>query len=250
MKGEKAVKINLYISCICLGLTVLMLVAATVAYFSQQKQTVSVLTSGNVEITLSEAAVKATPAGDLIEDTEAPRIFGGAEETVNDYGCVYPGQSIYKDPTIKNVGSEDAWIAAKITVTDGRGDLTRVMGYYGHDGIDIQVLLSGGVFDETVHFGEWNGMDNVIHNDHYAMVQVPNAQEGIFEFYFFFLNPVSTGDSVTLFEHFSVPDDWSNEDLQNLIDLKIKVQAFGVQKLEFESCYDSMTEAFPTLFSF
>ncbi len=248
MKAEKIVKFNLYMSCILLVVFILMLVATTIAYFSDTKTVSNTMTTGNVKIALSEAAVKLDDAGNLVEDTSAPRIFGSADAVVNDYGRVYPGQSIYKDPTIINTGTNDAWIAAKVTVYDGRGDLTKLMGYEGYEDIDIEMLLSGGLLDEKVHFGKWNGYDNVCHNDHYVMLQVPDTANSKFEFYFIMLEPVKTGESVVLFDHVNFLDSWDGSQMQNFIDLKLDVQAFGVQTFDLNSCLEAMTEAFPDHF--
>lgn len=249
MNVNKIVKFNLYMSCILLAVFVLMFVGVTVAYFTSTKQATTTFTSGNVKITLSEAAVKRDAAGNLVEDVRQPRIFGAAENTViNNYGRIYPGQSICKDPTITNIGDEAEWIAAKVTLTDGAGDLTRIMGYEGFDSIDIEVLLSGGLLDESVHFGTWNGIDNVCHNDRYAMVQIPNAPEGEYTFYFLLLQPLEVGKSVVIFDQIAFPEEWNNLEMQQLTDLKIHVQAYGVQTFQLESCLQAMTKAFPDHF--
>lgn len=249
MNEKKIIKFNLYMSVILLLILVFMFTGATVAYFTSTKQATATFTSGNVEITLSEASVKKDMSGNLVEDTKEPRIFGLAEETViNDYGKIYPGMSIYKDPTITNIGDEPEWIAAKVTLTDGAGSLTKVMGYEGYESIDIEVLLSGGLLDENVHFGTWNGIENVCHNDRYAMIQIPNATQGEYEFYFLLLQPISVGESVLLFDQINFPKEWNDTEMQELVDLKIHVQAFGVQTLQLESCLQAMTEAFPEHF--
>lgn len=248
MNERKLVKFNLYMSCILLCLLVVILVATTFAYFSSTKQMTNTFTSGTVEITLSEAAVKRTENGDLVEDPSQRRVFGTADAAFHDYGVVHPGQSIYKDPTVTNVGNSPEWIAVKVVLTDGSGDLTKIMGYDGYEDIDIEILLSGGLLDETVHFGKWNGIDDVCHNDRYAMIQNSDAAAGVFEFYFLLLKPVQPGESVTIFDHVSFPEEWDNTDMQQLIDLTVHVQAFGVQTLELDNCMDAMVNAFPEHF--
>jgi predicted ribosomally synthesized peptide with SipW-like signal peptide len=225
-----------------------MLVGTTIAYFSSTKQMTNTFTSGNVEISFSEAAVKRDAYGNYVEDTEARRVFGGIDTIIHDYGKVYPGQSIYKDPTIVNTGTEPEWIAAKVVFTDGAGDLTKIMGYEGYEDIDIEVLLSGGLLDEEIHFGTWNGYADVCHNDRYAMIQVPNAAAGEYAFYFLMLQPVAPGEKVVIFDHISFPPEWNNSEMQNLNALQIHVQAFGVQTLNLDSCLKAMLEAFPNHF--
>ena len=139
-----------------------MFVSVTVAYFTDTEKASSTFTSGNVEIALSET------------------------EYINDYGAVYPAQIISKDPTITNTGDDAEWIAAKVVLKDGAGDITRVLGYGEDDAdnIDIKLLLSGGLLDEGTRFGEWNGISGVRYNEHYAMIQVPNASHNEYIFYF------------------------------------------------------------------
>ena len=249
MKSFKAAKIMFYSSFILLGAILITLVGTTLAYFTVTRQsTNNTLTAGNITIVLSEAAVKAEPSGNLAEDPQMPRIIGGRDTVFNNYGKVYPGQTIFKDPTILNTGTLPAWIAAKITFTDGAGDLTKVMGYEGYEDIDIEVLLSGGLLDEGTRFGVWNGIPNVTYNDRYAMIQVPNAAQGRFEFFFLILAPMDSGQSVTLFDHILFPPEWNNAEMQQLADLTIHIEAFGVQATQTDNCLGAMSEAFPKHF--
>lgn len=250
-KQQKIVKFNLISCCVILTVFLLMLVGTTIAYFSDRKQTTNTFTAGNAKIVLSEAAVKRDAEGNLVKDPDKPRIFGGNDVVINDYGTVYPGQSVYKDPTITNTGDNPEWIAAKVILRDGPGDLSAIMGYEGYEEIDIEMLLSGGLLNELNeqdYVGVWNGIPDVCYNDHYAMVQIPNPAEGRYEFYFFILQPVAVGDSVTIFDHVNFPKAWNNSEMQHLADLKIDIQAFGVQTFQLDSCVTAMTEAFPQHF--
>lgn len=190
-KEQKIVRFNLYTSCVLLVAFAFMLIGVTIAYFTDKKQISNAFTAGNVRLSLSEAAVTTDSFGNLVEDTSADRIYGGPEKTVNNYGKIHPQQSIYKDPTIQNVGNNPEWAAVKVTLTDGAGDLTKIMGYEGYEELDIEVLLSGGLLaEENPHVGTWNGFEFVRYDDHYAMVQVPNAAEDRFDFYFLYLSPL------------------------------------------------------------
>ena len=82
------------------------------------------------------------------------------------------------------------------------------------------------------------------------MVQMPNASNGEFSFYFFMLEPVGVGGSVVIFDTFTVPAEWNNTEMAELRDLKIKIEAFGVQAFNLDSCLAAMTEAFPSYFNF
>ena len=251
MNKLKTIKFNLYMSCVALLILLVMFIGSTMAYFTSHKENTSVLTAGTVEIVLSEAAVKWDKIGNLVKDDDEPRIFSGVgETTVNNYGKVYPGQTIYKDPTITNTGDDAVWVAAKVTLTDGAGDLTKIIGYDGYEEIDIERLLSGGLLDEHVDFGTWNGIEDVCFNENYAMIQVADATAGEFAFYFLMLQPVNVGESVVVFEQITFEKMWDNAFMQHLCELKINVQAFGVQTFQLESCLQAMTTAFPEYFTF
>lgn len=249
MKSEKFIKFNLWTSFILLIVFVFLLVGTTIAFFTDRKQVTNTFTSGNVSLTLSEAAVKDDGAGNLIEDPTARRFFGTEGSATNDYGIIHPGQSIFKDPTITNTGINKEWIAAKVTLYDGEGDLSKIMRFEGYEDLDIKLLLSGGLLAERAHVHSWNGFNNVRIGDTYAMVQVPNASEGKFEFYFFILNPVNAEEDVTIFDHIIIPAYWTGAEMQHLVDLRIDIEAFGVQTQQLDSCFDAMTEAFPTQFN-
>ena len=129
MNTQKIVKFNLIMSGILFSAAVLMFISVTIAWFSDTKKVDATFTSGNVRIALTEAAVKPDASGNLVEDKDKPRIFGAADEDVlHNYGRVYPGMSIYKDPTVENIGDVPEWIAVKVTITDGTGDIARAIG--------------------------------------------------------------------------------------------------------------------------
>jgi len=247
-------KIMALVLVMCVMITVV--TGGSIAYFTDARQMNNVFTSGNVRVELTEAAVKDDGSGNLIEDTSADRIYGSAISdqrgggTVNNYGVIFPGQSIFKDPTITNTSDRKAWVAAKVIISDGAGDINRIMGYPGYSEIDIETLLSGGLLDENIHVGSWNGMDDVCYNDNYSMVQiVADSVAGVYEFYFFILSPLEKNGSVTVFDNMTVPAEWGSDDMKELAQLNITIQAFAVQEHGFSDCYTAMREAFPAHFS-
>ena len=246
MMGKKK---GLLLEALLLVAALLLFAQTTWAYFTHQAGTGSVITSGNVKIMLSEAAVKPDGNGNLVEDPESARIFGTTEGTLFDYGLVYPGQQICKDPTVQNVGTNDAYIAAKISVTDGAGDIHRLIGLPDDDSIDVWSLFAGGLLDESAHFGAWNGMEGVTYNERFAMVQVPHRAEGRYDIYIFMLKPFSQGESVTLYDHLYFDESFDNEDMTEFGQLRIDVYGFGVQRGGFDSCYDAMLGALPEYFA-
>ena len=244
-------KKSMFLSTIMFLLSIVMFVGSTIAYFTDSKHTVNTFTSGNVAITMSEAVTYRDENGNLVADTTKPRVHGSEQGTVHDYGIIHPGQVICKDPLVRNIGGNDAWVAVKVTLTDGAGDLCKLMGYNVDlsDMIDIELMLNGGLLAESVHVGEWNGFDNVCHNDRYAMVQIPSRANGTYEFYFFMLSPLAKDQSFYVFDTMTIWNGWDNEDMQELRELKIDVSAYAVQTSGFSSCFEAMTAAFKSDFN-
>lgn len=251
MNEKKIIKFNLIMSCVILSVFVLMFLGVTIAYFTDRKQATSTFTSGNVEITLVESAVRLDEYGNYVKDT-TKRMSAGKRDLseVREVGRVYPGTSVYKDPTITNTGDAPEWLAAKVTLTDGKGDLHKVIGYPGYEEIDIERLITGGLLDEPVDVEDWNGIADVCVNDRYAMIQVANTAEGKYEFYFLMLEPVAVGESIMLFDHLVFDQVWNNAQMQEFAELTIDVQAYGVQLHQLADCFTAMTSAFPEHFPF
>lgn len=99
MKNNKKKYVFLFI---CIVISILLTVGGIIAYFTDTKEVTNVFTIGNVSITLTEPKWdEAIPDG----------------ETVNPNSQnVIPGSTIDKDPTITNVGTNDAYIFVKIEV--------------------------------------------------------------------------------------------------------------------------------------
>lgn len=242
------IKIALEIFCLCLVAYVV--ATSSIAYFSDTKAASTTFTAGNVQIELSEATVMHDSAGNLVADPTSPRVMGAEVAVIRDYGVIYPGQRICKDPLVRNTGSHDAWIAVQVTISDGKGDLHKLIGYPEFHALDIEMLLTGGLLDEKVHVGTWNGLENVCHNDRYAMVQIADPNADDYEFYFFMLQKQVPGETVQVFEEMVIPLYWSGADMQELVDLTVTVRAFGVQTFGFGTCFDAMTTAFSDYFPF
>ena len=220
----------------------------SIAFFTDSRETTSVFTAGNVYIELSEAAVVRDTAGNMVADATKDRITGavidGSAPVTNNYGSVFPGQTITKDPTIKNIGDGSAWVAAKVIIKDGAQDVHKLFGYDGYDELDIERLLAGGLLDETVTVGVWNGIEDVCYNDNYAMVQVADRANDTYEFYFIMLKPIEKDESVLLFDTMTIHPLFGNEQMKEFRELSITVQAFAVQTFGFSDCYSAMSTAF------
>lgn len=95
-------KKTILVAAIAVMLVAALVVGGTLAYFTDTKTADNTFTMGNVAITLDET-------------NAAPDAPTGSRVDGNTYN-VYPGLIVDKDPTVTNVGSNDAWIRAKIVV--------------------------------------------------------------------------------------------------------------------------------------
>lgn len=217
----------------------------TLAYFTDTDDATNTFTTGDVAIDLTEAVVEPDEKGNLVATDERQDVLENEEESY-DYGKLYPGQTIDKDPTIEVLGSEDTYVAAKIIVTDGEGDLTKIMGL--EDGLlNIQTVVYGGLVKENDTLKEYNGLVPVFGDETYSVYQQVEG-DGIYVFYVFIEDPMITGDSVTIFKQLRIPAEWDNEEMAEMKDLTIKVEAYGTQSFGFDSCFEAMNAAFPDAF--
>ena len=231
-------------------------VTITVAYFTDMKQTTNVFTVGDIYIELTESAVMTDSSGNIVADPSKPRIEGSESgDVLKEHGTLYPGLQVCIDPTVKVTGTESAWIAAKLTIKDGTGGLTKLIGY-GDDGghIDIKMLLSGGYLDQTATVGrlelsDGRYLENVRYNDEFALVQIAKPAEGVYEFYFFIKDKLDQNDTVTFFDQFTVPEEWNSADVQLLHSLELNFRVYAVQSVGFDNCQHAMEAAFKDHFA-
>ena len=230
-------------------------IGRTIALFTDRKESTGIFTLGNVYIELTEAAVVRDSKGNLVKDIFADRVIAadtteGGLPNVHDYGYVFPGQTICKDPTVKNIGDVNAWMAVKVIIEDGVGDIHRLYQYSDeYDDIDIERLLTGGLLDEDVRVSDWMGNEDVCYNENYAMVQVASHADGRYEFYFIMLKQYAPGETFTVFDTLFMNKYFGNEEMNEFKEFKITIQAFAAQTNGFDSCFEAMTEAFPEHFS-
>ena len=218
---------------------------ASLAYLTDKDDQVNTFTSGKVDITLDEAEVT------LDEDGYIAEVLENRTSEDQDYGKMYPGQIITKDPTITvTEDSEKAYVAAKVTIT--ATDLQSLIGIEGTDLIDINALASGGLmaeeFAEKAEHPLAGGVLPVFGNENYSIYQ---AKEGdAYVLYIFIENIMAPGEAVTLFDTITIPTEWTNEQMALIVDLEIRVDAYAVQVQTFDDCFDAMTTAFANDFPF
>ena len=235
-------------------IVVIALTGTSLAYLTDTDEATNVFTTGTVEIELTEADVVADAKGNLIADPAGTRHNGDY-----DYGKLFPAMSVTKDPTIKNIGTDDVYVAAKITVSAGEGDLESVLGT-GYMGLlGIQDIVSGGYVKEndTLKSG-YNGLSDgglpVYGDDTYSVYQEVEEDENgnkLYVFYIFIETPIAPdGTTGPLFTTITIPEEWDNDEMEEFKDFTITVKAYGTQTVSFESCFEAMTKSFSDDFDF
>lgn len=210
--------------------------AGTYAYLTDTKAVKNTFTAGNVYITLDEAKVDGT---------------GRTTET-QDYK-LFPAMTITKDPTITLVeGSEDAWVAAKVTVSAqkvGEKGLLDLIGIPGTNMINVNAVAFGGLLAKTPAAKEnWNGLALVHETDDCVIYQ--KAGTNTWTLYIFMKNVQKAETKTVLFDTLTIPAKWNNAEMAVINTLEINVQAYAVQAYGFENCYHAMTTAFANEFDF
>lgn len=178
-------KITLIATCVVLAAAIT--VGGTLAWFTDAKDVQNVVTFGNVKISLTE------PEFDKVADSSGT------------YAGALPGTLINKDPTVTNVGSNDAWIRAKVEIKwkDSEAPVP--------DGTEMFTVADG-----------WQQK-----NDGFYYYQAPLKGK----------TALAAGEQVALFKEFQdagvdytvlIPSGWTNS-VVNGRELQINVSAQAVQ---------------------
>lgn len=191
---------------------------ASLAYFTDKKTVDNVFTVGDVTIKLDESKVS------LDESNHA--VVSETERTSDDqdYGSLYPGQTVKKDPCITNTGSENAYVAAKVTISATNG-ITEDNQHL------VENLLSGKLLNEDVNA---------------TVVCALDKENHVYVIYILYHNEMGKDYTVTLFDILSIPGTYGNTEMQALNGLNIRVEAYAAQSAGFTSAQEALLAAFPT----
>lgn len=171
--------------CLVLALLVTAAVGATFAYFTDSDSATNEFTLGNVQIDLEEPAWEGPLEG------------------------VVPGVAYEKDPYVKNVGVNDAWIRVDVTVTDAR-EFNAIIG----EGADLGEIFIG-------------------HNEGYWTLagKVYNDADNTLTYQYYYYDVVKAGAKTErLFTAVKLPGSFDNADMEAIGgDFDIKVVAHAIQ---------------------
>jgi predicted ribosomally synthesized peptide with SipW-like signal peptide len=192
----------------------LSIVGTSLAYFTDTEKYTNVFTAGNVEIKLTESVVAEDGLGNLVATAKTTTIDD--VDARKDYGEIFPSQTIAKNPTIVNIGSENAYVGAIISI----------------ESTEFNTIVADYAIDEFI-----TGLSS------YATVTYTKTTNG-YTLYMIFNDAIATGGSYTLFTGIKVFDNWDNTEMANLKKLKIVVNAYATQVSGFADAKTAITTAF------
>lgn len=223
-------KKKIFIVALVVCIMAISIASASIAYFTDTESATNTFTAGNVEIQLTE--INASNAKQTINDVA----------TTIDYGTLYPGKSVEKDPTIVVTGSETAYLGAIITIENTAGDgkigsmLVDVDNNADDKVVAIDTFLSGLVStDATVKYVPIKDGDVTTGWTVYIIM----TQE---------YSNVDGNNSVKLFDNVIVPASWDNDEMAHCKNLSISVKAYAVQTAGFADADAAFKAAFGTEF--
>lgn len=184
------------------ALVAIVAVGATLAYFTDSTEVVTnTFTMGNVEIKLDE-----------IDNTKTD---GSRTEEGNAYTGVTPGVALDKDPTVWNIGANDAWVRVNVTVSNASAWKTALT---NHGITDLATIFGG--HEET----KWtragiveNETEDTITYSYYYNTVVPGKTAS------------KTSSTGALFTTVTIPAVFDNADVESIKGFEITITADAIQ---------------------
>lgn len=225
---------------LCVAMLAIAIVGGTMAYFTDTHAQTNTFTAGKVDISLYESVVEKDedPESETYGDLLATDVTTAAGQRYH----LYPAQVVEKDPTILvEEGSEDAFVAAKVTIT---GDVYSLIGVEGSDNIDITKLASGGLMAEaSQRVSGWNGLSMVHENSACVIYQAADKASNTWTLYIFMKAAQAEGSSIVLFDTLTIPESWDNAEMAKINGASIDVAAYATQTNGFADCFTAITAA-------
>lgn len=228
---------------LCVAMLAIAVIGGTMAYFTDTDAQTNTFTAGKVGISLDEAIVAKDAAGNLV----ATGSRTDETQTLQNYH-LFPAMKVTKDPTITvDNDSEDAYIAAVVTIT---GDIYDLIGVPGYDNIDITKLASGGLMAKaSTQVQGWNGLSMVYETEDCVIYQDADKANNTWTLYIFMKAAQAANAKVVLFDTLTIPAAWDNAEMDKINGMNITVTAYATQTNGFADCFTAITTAFDTAFA-
>ena len=184
--------------CVVICLLVVAAIGGTLAYFTDNETATNVFTMGKVDIELTETEWVAPDA-------------------------VYPGIAYEKNPVVKNVGDDSAWIRVDVTLSDAAAFVTAAGKYQI---TDLSVIFDE--HDET----KWTRAEIV-----------QDAEKDTLTYSYYYNDLLEAGESTdAIFTQVKIPGQFNNADMKAIGEnFTITIQAHAMQTADD---YDTVQEAF------
>lgn len=228
---------------LCVIMVAIAVVGGTMAYFTDTDAQTNTFTAGKVDISLDEALVEKDAAGNLVANGSRT----DETQTLQNYH-LFPAMSVTKDPTITVAAdSEDAYIAAIVTIT---GDIYDLIGVPGYDNIDITQLASGGLMAKpSTQVTGWNGLSMVYETEDCVIYQDADKANNTWTLYIFMKAAQVANAKVVLFDTLTIPAAWDNAEMAKINGMNVTINAYATQTNGFADCFTAITTAFDSAFA-
>lgn len=203
------------------SIAVLAIAGTSMAYFTDTKQYTNVFTAGKVDITLTEAVAAKNATTGNIEIADVNDRISFNADTV--YNPLFPQQKIAKDPTIKNIGTEEAYFGAIITITNVAPTEGVTVG-------DVKKVLYANTAAENSEYKQTSVANFIkgLPEADKATVTIKETDAG-FVIYVVYNGKYAKDASATVFTGIEIPSNWDNKEMAQVNGLKVNVQAYAVQ---------------------
>ena len=205
------------------SIAVLAIAGTSMAYFTDVDEATNVFTTGKVDIQITEAKVTVDAKNEHIVKVDPEERVASTGLDYKEIRTLWPGQSVAKDPRIENIGSEDAFVGAIITISGIQSLLTTDAAR--------AAFIKGGAVNDANNTVEW-----VIEGDdlkiYVVVAEKLDRKSG------------DTVKSVDLFTSINIDPNWDNDDMAMLADLEITVNAYATQTAGFANAKTALQAAF------
>lgn len=220
--------------CLCVALAVVAVGGATLAYFTDTKSAKNTFTVGNVQIALDEAKV----------DTAGKPVPSANRVQENAYHLV-PGHTYTKDPTVTVLeGSEESYVRMKVTFNNANAIIALCTDPEFADettGVENAFPLIRMVNFAETNATKWDGIipDNMVETEDMLADNKYFTKEGdTLTYYFYYNEKVPTSDTntvlETLFDSITVPEWVTGDQLEQLTNFEINIEADAIQADGFD----------------
>ncbi len=228
-----------------LALTITGTIAGTLAYLTDKDDVQNTFAVGNVDITLFESEVE---IGENEDGFYSYVDKDGEDRTVksNTYEDLVPGSTICKDPTVTNVGSEDAYIRVTLKHNNNTAIFTNFT--------EEEFLNSVFGLSETMDLAEhidvaWTLADGTFGAEDANVRDLSGELEADEKVYvFYFKEALAKDEAITLFTKINVPTTFDNAEMAAFAGLEIDIHADAIQANGFDDVMEAF-EAFDAQFA-